>query len=131
MNNMKHLTDIPNTPLPVGPYSIAVAANGFLFTSGQIGLVPETGALAGTDVVSQTEQVLRNLTAVLNASGCSLNDVVKATIFLTDLNDFAVVNELYSRAIGDAKPARSTIQVAALPKGAVVEIELIAAIKEY
>jgi 2-iminobutanoate/2-iminopropanoate deaminase len=128
---MKHLTDIPNTPLPVGPYSIAVAANGFLFTSGQIGLVPETGALAGTDVVSQTEQVLRNLTAVLSASGCSFNDVVKATIFLTDLNDFAVVNELYSRALGDARPARSTIQVAALPKGAVVEIELIAAIIEY
>ena len=128
---MKHLTDIPNTPLPVGPYSIAVAANGFLFTSGQIGLVPETGALAGPDVVSQTEQVLRNLTAVLDASGCSFGDVVKATIFLTDLNDFAVVNDLYSRALGDARPARSTIQVAALPKGAVVEIELIAATKEY
>jgi 2-iminobutanoate/2-iminopropanoate deaminase len=127
---MKHLTDIPNTPLPVGPYSIAVAANGFLFTSGQIGLIPETGALAGDDVVSQTEQVLRNLTAVLDASGCSFSDVVKATIFLTDLNDFAIVNDLYSRALGDARPARSTIQVAALPKGAVVEIELIAVTKE-
>lgn len=123
---MKPLVDVPNAPQPVGPYSLAVTAGGFVFTSGQIGLVPETGAMIGPDVTSQTEQVLRNLAAVLEAAGCSFADVVKSTIFLTDLGDFAVVNDLYSRALGAARPARSTIQVAALPKGACVEIEMIA-----
>lgn len=123
---MNPIVDVPNAPLPVGPYSLAVAAGGFVFTSGQIGLVPETGAMISAEVTSQTEQVLRNLAAVLEAAGCSFSDVVKSTIFLTDLSDFAVVNDIYSRALGDARPARSTIQVAALPKGACVEIEMIA-----
>lgn len=123
---MRPIVDVPNAPQPVGPYSLAVTAGGFVFTSGQIGLVPETGAMIGAEVTAQTEQVLRNLAAVLDAAGCSFADVVKSTIFLTDLGDFAVVNDLYSRALGDARPARSTIQVAALPKGACVEIEMIA-----
>jgi 2-iminobutanoate/2-iminopropanoate deaminase len=126
---MKYLVDVPNAPQPVGPYSAAVSAGGFLFTSGQIGLSPETGALVGSDIISQTDQVLANLAAVLSAAGCTFADVVKSTIFLTDLGDFGVVNERYASALGAARPARSTIQVAALPKGACVEIEMVAVAK--
>lgn len=112
-------------PAAVGPYSQAVAAGDFLYLSGQIPLVPETGLLVSEKIADQAEQVLQNLAAVCAAAGGSLAKVVKCTVFLTDLANFQVVNEIYARHFGDHKPARSTIQVAALPRGAAVEIEAV------
>lgn len=113
-------------PAPIGPYSQAVLAGNELFCSGQIALDPQSGELAGSDAASQAEQALRNLGAVLEAGGMSYADVVKTTIFLVDMNDFAAVNDVYAKYFDAAKPARSTIAVAALPKGARVEIEALA-----
>lgn len=110
-------------PAAVGPYSQAVQAGNMIFTSGQIPLDPQSGQVVSQDVAEQAEQVLKNLRAVLNASGADFKDVVKCTVFLTDLANFKTVNELYAKHFGDARPARSTIQVAALPMGAQVEIE--------
>ncbi len=115
-----------NAPKPIGPYAQAVVSNGLLFTSGQIPLDPVTNELVGPDIESQTRQVLKNLAAVLEQAGTSPEKVVKTTIFLQDLADFALVNGLYGDFFGDHKPARSTIQVAALPKSARIEIELVA-----
>jgi len=114
-------------PAAVGPYSQAIAAGDFVFCSGQIHLEPATGALVEGDIATQTERVLDNLGAVLAAAGRSMADVVKTTVFLVDINDFAAMNAVYGRYMADPPPARSTIGVAALPKGARVEIELIAA----
>ena len=116
-------------PPAVGPYSQAVAANGFVFCSGQLPLVPGTKDFAGTDIASQADQVLKNLSAVLEAAGSSLRHVVKCTVFMQDLADFAGMNEVYARHFGDHKPARSTFQVAALPLGARIEIECFAVTK--
>lgn len=118
----------PSAPAPIGPYSQAVSANGWVFLSGQIPLVPATGQLAGPDIASQTSQVLSNLREVLRAAGLEPRHVVRTTIYLADLSHFAVVNELYAKFLADAPvaPARSTVQVAALPKGALVEIDAIA-----
>jgi len=113
-------------PAPIGPYSQAVFAGNELFCSGQIALDPQSGELSGSDAAAQAEQALRNLGAVLEAGGMSYADVVKTTIFLIDMNDFAAVNEVYAKYFDAAKPARSTIAVAALPKGARVEIEALA-----
>lgn len=113
-------------PAPIGPYSQAVLAGNELFCSGQIALDPQSGELAGGDAASQAEQALRNLGAVLEAGGMGYADVVKTTIFLIDMNDFAPVNEVYAKYFDAAKPARSTIAVAGLPKGARVEIEALA-----
>jgi 2-iminobutanoate/2-iminopropanoate deaminase len=113
-------------PKAIGPYSQAIAAANLVFTSGQIPLDPKTQQMVEGDVRAQTERVMENLAAVLAAAGASFSTVVKATIFLADLNDFAVVNEVYGRRFPSAPPARSTVQVAALPKGARVEIDLIA-----
>lgn len=113
-------------PAPIGPYSQAVHAGGFLFCSGQIPLDPKTGELVPGDVKDQTRQVLRNLKAVLSKGGASFADVVKTTIFVVDIDEFAAVNEVYAEAFGDAPPARSTVGVAALPRGSRVEIEAIA-----
>lgn len=118
--------EIANAPKAVGPYSPVVRAGGMVFISGQIPLDPTTGQLVGSDIKAQTEQVLKNLRAVLAAVGLTFSDVVKSTIFLTDLGNFQVVNTLYSEALGDHKPARSTIQVSALPRESAVEIEMIA-----
>lgn len=115
-----------NAPQPIGPYAQAVISNGLLFTSGQIGLDPVSSEMAGEDIESQTRQVLANLAAVLEQAGSSPDKVVKTTIFLADLSDFAVVNGLYGDFFGDHKPARSTFQVAGLPKSARIEIELVA-----
>jgi 2-iminobutanoate/2-iminopropanoate deaminase len=115
-------------PAAIGPYSQAVVANGLVFTAGQIPLDPVTGQVVDGDVVVQTEQVLRNLDAVLASAGATWMDVVKSTVFLTDMRDFPRMNEVYARVIGDARPARSTVQVAGLPRGVLVEIDLIAAI---
>lgn len=124
----KFLNDLPNVPKAVGPYSQAAVAGGFVFLSGQIGLDPASGTLVAGGVSGQAEQVLKNIRAVLSSQGASFENVIKTTIFLTDLGDFKTVNEIYSRALGECRPARSTIQVAGLPLGAVVEIEMIAQI---
>lgn len=115
-------------PAAIGPYSQAVAANGFLFTAGQIALDPATGQVVLGDVSAQTEQVFRNLAAILSRAGASWADVVKATVFLMDMKDFPHVNEVYARVMGDARPARSTVQVSGLPRGVLVEIDLIVAL---
>lgn len=115
-------------PAAIGPYSQAIAANGFLFTAGQIALDPATGQVVPGNVVAQTERVLANLTAVLAAAGASWKHVVKTTVFLHDMNDFPLVNEAYAKVLGDARPARSTVQVAGLPRGVLVEIDAIAAL---
>lgn len=114
-------------PKAIGPYAQAIVAGDLVFCSGQIPLDPATGELVAGDIRAQTERVMLNIEAVLAAAGSSFDRIVKSTIFLTDLADFAVVNEVYGRFVGeDAPPARSTVQVAALPRGANVEIEAIA-----
>ena len=118
------LTD--KAPAPVGSYSQAVQTGAFLFCSGQIGIEPSTGQISGNDIKSQTKQALNNLKAVLQASGLSLADVVKTTLFLANMDDFATVNKIYSMDFGDHKPARTTVQAAGLPLCALVEIECIA-----
>lgn len=112
-------------PAAIGPYSQAIAVGDLLFCSGQLGLDPATGALVD-GVEAQAERAMKNLTAVLDAAGLSFADVVKTTIFLADIDDFAAVNAVYGRFVPDPPPARSTVQVAALPKGGAVEIEAIA-----
>ncbi len=116
----------PNAPAAIGPYSQAQISGGHLFTAGQIPLVPDTMEMVTGPIEAQTEQVLRNLAAILGAANTGWDRVVKTTVFLTDLADFAAFNTIYERTLGSAKPARSTVQVAALPRGAKVEIELIA-----
>lgn len=113
-------------PAAIGPYSQAVVANGFVFTAGQIALDPATGQVVPGDVRAQTERVLNNLTAVLSAAGVSWRHVVKTTVFLHDMSHFPVVNEVYGKMLGDARPARSTVQVSGLPRGVLVEIDAVA-----
>lgn len=113
-------------PQAIGPYEQAIKCNGLLFTSGQIALDPATGRLIEGDVSAQTRQVLENLKAVLEAGGSSLGHVIKATVYLTDLDSFAKMNEVYAEYLGRVKPARSTVGVATLPRGAIVEIDLVA-----
>jgi 2-iminobutanoate/2-iminopropanoate deaminase len=113
-------------PAAIGPYAQAVSAGGWLFTSGQIALDPASGELVPGGFEAQARQALANLRAVLAGAGCTFADVVKATIYVTDLADFPRLNALYGEALGDHRPARSTVQVAALPKGALVEIDLVA-----
>jgi 2-iminobutanoate/2-iminopropanoate deaminase len=113
-------------PAAIGPYAQAVKANGMLFCSGQIALDPATGELVAGGVAAETERVMENIAAVLAAAGTGFGQVVKTTIFLADMGDFAVVNEIYGRCFADHKPARSTVAVRSLPRGALVEIEVIA-----
>jgi len=113
-------------PAAIGPYSQAVVAGGMVYTAGQIALVPGTGELAAGDVAAQTERVLENLKAVLAAAGSSLGKVVKTTIYLADMADFAAVNAVYARYFPEEPPARSTVAVRGLPKGAAVEIDVVA-----
>jgi len=115
-------------PAAIGPYSQGVVANGFLFTAGQIALDPATGQVTPGDVRAQTDRVMANLAAVLATVGAAWKDVVKTTIFLHDMNDFPIVNEVYGKTLGDARPARSTVQVSALPRGVLVEIEMVVAV---
>lgn len=115
-----------NAPVAIGPYSQATRAGGFLFSAGQIAIDPATGQVIEGDAIAQAEQVMKNLTAVLANAGCAWKDVVKTTIFLTNLEDFSKVNEVYGRYLGDTKPARSTVAVAGLPRGVRVEIECVA-----
>jgi len=116
----------PDAPAAIGPYSQSIAANGFLFCAGQTPLDPATMELVPGDIAAQTTQVLANLRAVLASAGCGWADVVKTTIFLRDMADFQRVNQVYAATLGEARPARSTVAVAGLPKDARVEIEMIA-----
>jgi 2-iminobutanoate/2-iminopropanoate deaminase len=114
-------------PRAIGPYSQALRAGGFLFTAGQVGFDPGTGELVDGGIAEQTRQVLANIRAILEAGGSGLGGVVKTTVFLVDMADFAPMNEVYAEVFGTHRPARSTVAVAALPRGARVEIEAVAA----
>jgi len=123
----KNVISTSRAPAAIGPYSQAVSWGGLIFVSGQIPLDPATGQVVGDDAGAQTERVLKNLAAVLEAAGSSLGQVVKTTVYLRDLNDFAKVNEVYARFFSEQPPARATVQVARLPRDVSVEIEVIAA----
>ena len=114
-------------PKPIGPYSQAIRSNGFLYVSGQVALDPKTGEMSAGDVRQQTARTFENIKGILEAAGSNLHHVVKTTVFLRDMNDFAAMNEVYGKYFTSAPPARSTVQVARLPKDALVEIEVIAA----
>ena len=119
----RHPVSTPGAPAAIGPYSQGIVAGSLVFCSGQVGLEPSTGVLVEGGIEAQAERALRNLAAVLDAAGCSFADVVKTTVFLADIADFGTVNAVYGRFMPDPPPARSTFAVAALPKGALVEIE--------
>ncbi len=119
-----HHTD--DAPKAIGPYSQAVSTGGWLYTSGQVGLDPATGELVPGGFEAQARRTFENLRQVLQSAGCSFREVVKATVYVVDLADFPKLNAIYAEAMGDHRPARSTVQVAGLPKGALVEIDLIA-----
>jgi 2-iminobutanoate/2-iminopropanoate deaminase len=123
---VKEIISTENAPGAIGPYSQAVKTNGMVFCSGQIPIDVATGEFVSADVAEQTDQVLKNLSAVLEAAGTSLNNVVKTTVFLADMQDFAAMNEVYAKYFSDNKPARATVQAAGLPRGARVEIDCIA-----
>lgn len=126
MSSTVKLVSTPAAPAAIGPYSQATIAGGFLFTAGQIPLDPKTGEVVAGDVAAQATQVLANLGAVLAAAGASWGNVVKTTVFLTDMADFPKFNDVYAATLGEARPARSTVQVSALPRGVNVEVELVA-----
>lgn len=123
----KQIHEAPSGPKPLGPYSVVTEAHGFVFVSGMIAIDPATGTAVPGGVAPQAEQVMRNIGAVLGDVGLGYSDIVKTTIFVTDINDFPVVNDVYGSFVGGAPPARSTVEVAALPGGFAVEIETIAA----
>lgn len=126
MSFTRDAVSTPNAPQAIGPYSQAIKANGFLFSSGQVALDPATNNLITGGIVEQTEQVLKNLTAILQAAGSSWEKVVKTTVFLKDMGQFGQMNEVYGKVCKGAPPARSTVEVARLPKDVAVEIDLIA-----
>jgi 2-iminobutanoate/2-iminopropanoate deaminase len=126
MSFTRDAVSTPNAPKAIGPYSQAIKANGFLFTSGQIAIDPATNNLIVGGIAEQTEQVLKNLTALLQASGSSWEKVVKTTVFLKDMGEFGQMNEVYGKVCKGAPPARSTVEVARLPKDVAVEIDVIA-----
>ena len=123
---MREVVSSPDAPAAIGPYSPAIKAGNLLFLSGQIPLDPESGALVGGDVTAQTERVMQNIAALLRASGASFANVVRTTVFLADMNEFAAMNAVYGIYVADPPPARSTVQVARLPKDVRVEIDAIA-----
>ena len=118
----------PGAPRAIGPYSQGITANGFLFTAGQVGFDPASGELVDGGIAEQTHRVLQNIRAILRAGGTDIASVVKTTVFLVDMADFALMNEVYAEFFGDHRPARSTVAVASLPRGARVEIEAVAAV---
>lgn len=123
---MKEIVATERAPRAIGPYSQAVRSGNFLFASGQIPIDPATGEFVAGGITEQTEQVMRNVSAILEAAGAGLQQVVKTTVFLADMDDFTAMNEVYSRFFGDDPPARATVQAARLPRDARVEIEAIA-----
>ena len=124
---MKNAVITDRGPKPIGPYSQAIKANGFVYLSGQVALEPKTGEMVGSDIRQQTERVLENIKGILEAAGVNLHHVIKTTVFLKDMNDFPAMNEVYARYFTSAPPARSTVQVSRLPKDSLVEIEVVAA----
>ena len=127
---LKKQTQTTDAPAAIGPYSQAIRVGNLIFYSGQIPLDPASGTLVEGGIEAQTRQVLANMRAMLHASRCDFSDVIKSTIYLTDLADFATVNEIYGECFDEMPPARACVQVAALPKGALIEIEWIATVKQ-
>ena len=123
---MKDIVLTDRGPKPIGPYSQAIKANGFLYVSGQVPLDPKTGEFVGGDIRQQTERVMENLRGICEAAGSNLHHAVKTTVFLKEITDFAAMNEVYARYFPTAPPARTTIQAAGLPKNALLEIDLVA-----
>jgi 2-iminobutanoate/2-iminopropanoate deaminase len=123
---MREVVSTKDAPQAIGPYSQAIKANGFIFTSGQIAIDPATQQVIAGDVAAQTDRVLRNLSEILEAAGSGLGKVVRCTVFLKDMNDFAAMNQVYGKYFSSAPPARSTVEVARLPKDVLVEIDAIA-----
>ena len=123
---MREIISTKDAPQAIGPYSQAVKANGFVFTSGQVAIDPSSQQVIAGDVATQTERVLRNLSEILEAAGSGLGKVVRCTVFLKNMNDFAAMNEVYGKYFSSAPPARSTVEVARLPKDVLVEIDVIA-----
>ena len=123
---MRDVITTPEAPKAIGPYSQAIKANGFVFISGQIAIDPVTNTLVSGDVAFQTDRVMKNLRGILSAAGSGLDKVVRATVFLKNMNDFAAMNEVYGKYFPSAPPARSTVEVARLPKDVLVEIDVIA-----
>lgn len=124
---MKQIISTTNAPAAIGPYSQAIQMGGTLYTSGQIAIDPQTGNLAGSTIEGQTKQVMKNLGNILEAAGYSFGDVIKTTVFITDMSSFGTVNQIYGECFTTNPPARSCVEVKSLPKGALVEIEVIAA----
>lgn len=124
---MKKIILTDKAPAPIGPYSQGVAVNGLVFFSGQIAIDPAVGKIVATDIEGQTRRVLANISALLDAAGLTTEDVVKTTVFITDIADFAKVNAIYAQTFSSLPPARSCVEVSALPSGALVEIEIVAA----
>jgi 2-iminobutanoate/2-iminopropanoate deaminase len=125
--NSREISEAPGAPKAIGPYSPAVRSGDLVFCSGQVAIDPATGQLLEGDIRVQTERTLKNLEAVLAAAGSGLARVVRTTVYLTDMGDFAAMNEVYARLFGETRPARTTVEVSRLPKGARVEIDAIAA----
>ncbi|MBI4886619.1 MAG: RidA family protein [Acidobacteria bacterium] len=125
---MRRAVASPDAPQPLGPYSAAVLSGNLLFVSGQVPVDPATGAVVGTDITAQTEQVMRNIGALLKAAGLGYEHVVKMTVFLADLNDFTAMNACYGRFLADPPPARATVQVSRLPRDVKIEIDAIASL---
>lgn len=123
---MREIVSTKDAPSAIGPYSQAIKANGFVFTSGQIAIDPSTQQVVAGDVTEQTERVLRNLSEILEAAGSGLGKVVRSTVFLKNMNDFAAMNQVYGKYFSSTPPARSTVEVARLPKDVLVEIDVIA-----
>jgi 2-iminobutanoate/2-iminopropanoate deaminase len=123
---MREAVSTPDAPQAIGPYSQAIKAGGFVFTAGQVAIDPVTGQVVPGEVSAQTERVMKNLAAILQAAGSGLEKVVRCTVFLRNMNDFAAMNEVYGRYFASAPPARSTVEVARLPKDVLVEIDVIA-----
>jgi len=123
---MREIISTKHAPQAIGPYSQAIKANGFIFTSGQIAIDPATQQVIAGDVAAQTDRVLRNLSEILEAAGSGLGKVVRCTVFLKNMSDFAAMNEVYGKYLSSAPPARSTVEVARLPKDVLVEIDVIA-----
>lgn len=123
---MRDIIATKDAPQAIGPYSQAIKANGFIFTSGQIAIDPSTQEVVAGDIAAQTERVLRNLSEILEAAGSGLGKVVRSTVFLKNMNDFAAMNQVYGKYFSSAPPARSTVEVARLPKDVLVEIDVVA-----